>query len=236
MRKDKFRTKAVLLVMVALLAVFSARTAAQELSAKNSTDPHAQPAKATPVPAPAKQQTAAPSADEAARNAAIVKAMDDAMEPGEGQNKLNFLVGKFDVRVFIWLDPAKPPIESRAVSVGSWVLGHRYIQQMLSGFVMGEAWNGIGYAGYDNLANQYVACYMDTGSTGMEWYTGGMAPDGKSAILKATIIDAMTLKPSNLEMRLSIGADGDHITELWQSDASGKMNKIMELQYRRQQS
>ena len=165
-----------------------------------------------------------------------MKAMDDAMEPGEGQNKLNFLVGNFDVRVLVWIDPAKPPIESRAVSVGTWVLGHRYIQQMLSGFVLGEAWSGIGYAGYDNLAKQYVACYMDNGSTGMEWYTGGMAPDGKSAILKATIIDAMTLKPSNLEMRLSIGADGDHVTELWQSDANGKMNKIMELQYRRQQS
>ena len=132
--------------------------------------------------------------------------------------------------------PRNPRSNRRAVSVGTWVLGHRYIQQMLSGFVLGEAWSGIGYAGYDNLAKQYVACYMDTGSTGMEWYTGGMAPDGKSAILKATIIDAMTLKPSNLEMRLSIGADGDHITELWQSDANGKMNKIMELQYRRQQS
>jgi hypothetical protein len=236
MKTNRVRTNAALLVMAALLAVFSARSAAQEVSAKNSATPHAQPAKAIPAPAPAKQQTAAPSASEAARNAAIVRAMDDAMEPGEGQNKLNFLAGKFDVRIFIWIDPAKPPIESRGVSVGTWVLGHRYIQQMLSGFVLGEAWSGIGYAGYDNLAKQYVACYMDTGSTGMEWYTGGMAADGKSAILKATIIDAMTLKPSNLEMRLSIGTDGDHITELWQSDANGKMNKIMELQYRRQQS
>ena len=168
--------------------------------------------------------------------AAIVKAMDNAMEPGEGQKKLDFLVGTFDVKVLIWLEPSKPPIESTAVSVASWVLGHRYVQQMLSGFVLGEPWHGIGYAGYDNLAKTYVACYMDTGSTGMEWYTGTMEPDGKIAKLTATTYDAMTLKPTKLEMRLSIDPGGDHVTTLWQADASGQMNKIMELQYKRKQS
>jgi hypothetical protein len=168
--------------------------------------------------------------------AAIVKAMDNAMEPGEGQKKLDFLVGTFDVKVLIWLDPSKPPNESTAVSVATWVLGHRYVQQMLSGFVMGEPWHGIGYVGYDNLAKTYVACYMDSGSTGMEWYTGEMAPDGKLAKLTSTIYDAMTLKPTKLEMRLSIDPGGDHITTLWQADPTGQMIKIMELQYKRKQS
>jgi len=162
--------------------------------------------------------------------------MDNAMDPGEGQKKLEPLVGRFDVRVLVWLDPAKPPIESRAVAITTWVLGHRYVQTMLSGFILDEAWSGIGYAGYDNLAKKYVACYMDTGSTGMEWYTGGMAPDGKSAKLTAAHIDALTLKPTKLEMRLSFSPEGDHVTELWEADASGKMVKIMELDYRRQMS
>jgi hypothetical protein len=167
---------------------------------------------------------------------AIVKAMDAAMEPGEGQKKLEFLVGTFDVKVLIWIEPSKPPIESTATSVATWVLGHRYVQQMLSGFVMGEPWQGIGYAGYDNLAKTYVACYMDTGSTGMEWYSGEMDPDGKLAKLTATIYDAMTLKPTKLEMRLSIDPGGDHVTTMWQADPSGQMIKIMELQYKRKQS
>jgi len=168
--------------------------------------------------------------------AAIVKAMDKAMDPGEGQKRLNFLVGTFDVKVLIWIDPTKPPNESQATAITTWVLGHRYVQTMLSGFVMGEAWQGIGYAGYDNLAKEYVACYMDTGSTGMEWYKGGLDADGKVGKLTATIIDAMTLKPSKLEMRLAIDPGGDHVTSLWQSDATGKMNKIMELQYKRKKS
>ncbi len=60
---------------------------------------------------------------------------------------------------------------------------------------------------------------MDTGSTGMEWYTGNMDPDGKIAKLTATIYDAITLKPTKLEMRLTMSPDGNHVTELWQADA-----------------
>ena len=85
------------------------------------------------------------------------------------------------MKVRTWVDPSKPPIESTAAgrsAPGCSV--NRYIQVMLSGFVMGEPWNGIGYAGYDNVQKKYVACYMDSGSTGMEWYTGVMDPDGKS--------------------------------------------------------
>ncbi len=82
---------------------------------------------------------------------AIVKAMDAAMEPGDQQKRLDFMVGTFDVKVKVWINPGEPPIESTATAVASWVLGHRYIQQMLSGFIMGEAWSGIGYAGFDNV-------------------------------------------------------------------------------------
>jgi hypothetical protein len=164
---------------------------------------------------------------------AIIKAMDNAMEPGEGQKRLDFLVGTFDVKVLIWIDPSKPPNESQATSVASWVLGHRYVQQMLTGYVLGERWDGIGYAGYDNLAKTYVACYMDSGSTGMEWYTGAIDADGKLAKLTATTTDAITFKPTKLEMRLSIDPNGDHVTSLWQEEQGGKMVKIMELQFKR---
>ena len=56
----------------------------------------------------------------------------------------------------------------------------------------------------------------------MEWYTGSMDPDGKSAKLTATIADAITLKPTKLEMRLTMSPDGNHVTELWQEDLLSK--------------
>lgn len=164
---------------------------------------------------------------------AAVKAMENAMNPGEGHKKLEFLVGTFDVKIRTWVDPSKPPYESAATSIATWVLGGRYVQQMLAGNIMGEPWSGIGYAGYDNVAKKYVATYMDSGSTGMEWFSGAVSPDGKLAKLTATIPDDSTGKPVKVEMRLSIAANGDHVTEMWQANKNGKMVRVMDLQYTR---
>lgn len=182
-----------------------------------------------------KNDAAPPPVIEAADNATIVKAMHDAMNPGEEQKRLEFLVGTFDVKIRTWVDPSKPPFESTATAVATWVLGNRYVQQMLAGHIMGEPWSGIGYAGFDNVAKKYVATYMDSGSTGMEWFTGALDEAGKLAKMTATIHDEVTGKPKTIELRLSIAA-GDHVTELWQGDPNGQMVKVMELQYTRKKS
>ena len=46
--------------------------------------------------------------------AAVARAMDNAMTPGDYQQRLEPMVGNFDVRVLIWVDPSKPPIETSA--------------------------------------------------------------------------------------------------------------------------
>ncbi len=154
------------------------------------------------------------------------------MTPGEGQKRLEFLVGTFDVKVRVWLDPSKPPVESSATAVSTWVLGNRYVQQMMSGYIGGEAWSGIMYAGFDNVTKKYVSTYMDTGSTGMEWYTGTLDAAGTHGRMTATIADELTGEPETLELRLTIAANGDRVTELWQEDR-GKMVKVVELQFSR---
>ena len=182
-------------------------------------------------------QTSEPPAADApavtASQPADAAALQQAMDPGEAQEQLGGLVGTFDVKVRVWIDPAEPPIESMAVAVSTWVLESRFVQTMLTGYVLGEPWSGIGYAGFDNVSEKYVATYMDTGSTGMDWFTGTLSPDGSGATLTATIHDAVTLEPVQAEMRVRFDGD-DHVTELWQPDAAGTMVKVLELQYTRQ--
>ena len=84
--------------------------------------------------------------------AAVAKALDNAMTPGEAQKRLEPMIGKFDVRILTWVDPSKPPVESNASAVSVWVLGDRYVQTMLVGGSSADAFNGIGYIGYDNIA------------------------------------------------------------------------------------
>ena len=173
---------------------------------------------------------------DATSDAAIARALETAMTPGEGQKKLEPLIGTFDVKVRTWLDPSKAPIESSATAVDTWVLGGRYVQQMLAGYIGGEPWSGISYAGYDNVTKKYVSTYMDTGSTGMEWYTGALDPDGTHGKMTATIADEVTGKPKTLELRLTIAANGDRVTELWEQQATGKMAKVLEFQFTRKKS
>jgi hypothetical protein len=118
----------------------------------------------------------------AVNEAAAVKALQSAMTPGEGQKKLAPMIGTFDVKIRTWVSPASQPVEFTGTMVSAWVLDGRYIQSMLAGEVGGGPFSGIGYIGYDNVEKVYQTAWMDTGSTGMVWYTGNMDASGKSAI------------------------------------------------------
>ena len=155
------------------------------------------------------------------------------MTPGDYHKRLEPMIGSFNVRVLIWVDPGKPPIESTASAVSTWVLGKRFVQTMLVGGPSDAAFNAIGYIGYDNAAKLYQAAWMDDGSTAVTLYTGGFSADGKSATMKASSVNSSTGKPTPLELRMAHGADGGHVTQLWGQGFGTKMFKMMELQYTR---
>ena len=171
------------------------------------------------------------TAGKAPKDAAIAAALEKAMTPGEGQKKLGFMVGTFDAKIRAWATASTPPSEDIGVMVCNWVLDGRYVQIMLAGNVAGEPYSGIGYAGYDNTTKKYVATFMDNGSTGMEWYTGGFDASGMKATLKASVANPLTGKPTPLEMRLKLDASGNHVTELWGEGLGKTMFKLMEITY-----
>jgi len=183
---------------------------------------------------PALAQNAGGSAAHAkAGDAALVKALESALTPGAGQARLDPMVGTFDVKIRTWVRPNAAPVESQGSCVNVWVLGHRYIQAMLSATVMGEPFNGIGYVAYDNVGKVYQMAWMDGGSTAMTLYSGGFDGATKAAKLKASVLNPVTGKPTPLELRLSILDNGDHMSELWGQGVGTTMFKMMELRYTR---
>ncbi len=174
---------------------------------------------------------AAQSAGKAPDRAHMARALESAMAPGEGQKRLNPLIGTFNVTMKTWVTPEGPPIESTAASVNTWVLGGRYVQMMLNGDAPNDPFSGTGYIAYDNVTKTYQAAWMDTGSTGITMYTGKLDTSGKSALMKGAIPNALTGKPSPVELRMTIQPDGSHLTELWGQGKGAKMVKLMELQY-----
>jgi hypothetical protein len=171
----------------------------------------------------------ASAADKAPRASAALQALDSAMTPGEGQKRLDPMIGNFDVTLLVWTDPAKPPLEYKGSAVNTWTLGGRYVQTMLATVMDGEPFDGIGYYGFDNATQTYQAAWMDNGSTAISWYHGRMDKSGRSALLKSSAIPAVGSKPVEVEMRVSIAQGGDHVTQLWGAPRGGKAFMFMEL-------
>jgi hypothetical protein len=174
---------------------------------------------------------AAQSAGKAANEAPMARALESAMTPGEGQKRLTPLIGTFNVAMKIWVTPDGPPIESTGASVNSWVLGGRFVQMMLNGDAPNAPFSGTGHIAYDNVTRNYQAAWMDTGRTGITVYTGMLDASSKSAVLKGSVPNALTGKPSPVELRMTIQPDGSHLTQLWGQGKGAKMVKLMDLQY-----
>lgn len=154
--------------------------------------------------------------------------------PGDMHKKLEDMVGTFDADVRMWMDPSKPPEDSKSTSVNTWVLGGRFVETKHEGTMMGEPFNGIGYTGYDNVQKKYVGTWMDSAGTGIMSSVCTLDASGKSMTCKGSFWDAMTGKPSSMEMKTSWTDHDHHSIEMWgAAPGTGKKYKMMEITYTR---
>jgi hypothetical protein len=165
---------------------------------------------------------------------AMMEAMQKAATPGDMHKKLEDMIGTFDADVRMFMDPSKPPEDSKGTSVNTWALGNRFVESKYDGTFMGNPFNGIGYMGYDNVQKKYVGSWMDTASTGMMWSTCVADAGGKSMTCKSTSVwDPMSGKPSPMEFKTTI-PDHDHYKmEMWGAGPTGQKYKMMEISYTR---
>jgi hypothetical protein len=164
---------------------------------------------------------------------AMMEAMMKAGTPGEPHKKLESMIGTWDTKVTMWMDPSKPPEQSTGTSENKWVLGNRYVQENFEGTFMGQPFSGIGYTGYDNITKKYTGTWMDSASTAMMNMTGKAEADGKTMKFSGTMNDPMTGKACKLTSKVTVADNDHHTMEMWGPDPSGKVYKMMEITYSR---
>ena len=178
--------------------------------------------------------------DEKAKKAAKAAPMDEkaAMEammkagtPGEAHKKLEPMVGTFDTKAKMWMDPSKPPEESTGKAEHKWVLGGRFVQQNYEGTFMGQPFSGMGYAGYDNITKKYTGTWMDSMGTAMMNSTGKADATGKVLTYTAMMNDPITGKLCKITEKVTVTDNDHHMMEMWGPDPSGKNYKMMEITY-----
>ncbi len=163
---------------------------------------------------------------------AAMEAMMKAATPGEAHKKLSSMVGTWNTKVTMWMQPGAPPQVSSGTSVNKWVLGDRWVQQTFNGTFMGKPFHGVGYTGYDNVKEEYVGTWMDTASTSMMVSTG-KAEDDKTFSFSSTMADPVTKKPVDLKTKVIVTDKNHHTMEMWGPGPDGNVYKMMEITYTR---
>ena len=164
---------------------------------------------------------------------AMMEAMAKAGTPGEAHKKLEPMVGTFDVKAKMWMDPSKPAEESSGKTESKWVLGNRFVQENYEGTMMGQPFSGMGYWGYDNITKKYTGTWMDSMGTAMMNSTGKMDASGKVMTYTAMMNDPMTGKLCKITEKVTVTDNDHHMMEMWGPDPSGKNYKMMEITYTR---
>ncbi len=181
----------------------------------------------------------APQAADQAPNAEMQAMMAKAKEystPGAEHEVLKALEGTWTTSASSWMKPGDKPMKSVGSSTISWVLDGHFLKQEFKGDMMGQAFQGLGYTGYDKMKKQYTSVWMDNMSTSMFQATGQY--DAKTKTLKdggtfSCPITGEKDMPFRTEWKI-VNAN-NNIYTMYVKDASGKEYKSMELRYKRAQ-
>jgi hypothetical protein len=117
---------------------------------------------------------------------AMMDAYKQLATPGEPHKQLASMAGSWTTTTKEWMDPSKPPMESKGTCEEKVVLDGRFLQQECRGEMMGQPFAGIGMIGYDNLTKKYVTTWMSSMGTGIFLMEGTGSPDGKVITLNGS--------------------------------------------------
>jgi hypothetical protein len=152
--------------------------------------------------------------------------------PGDPHKSLAKMAGSWDVRSKFWMEPDKPPLETTGASKQKMILEGHFLQQEYTGEMMGSPFTGIGITGYDNHAGKYVSIWIDSMDTGIYFFEGTAAADGKTITQEGRYDDPIK-GPMKYRTVIRIVDDNTMVFEMYGTDKDGKEEKMMEETYTR---
>jgi hypothetical protein len=132
------------------------------------------------------------------------------------------------------MEPGKPPMESTGSAEMKTLLDGRYLQQELTGDMMGQSYSGIGTTGYDNIRKKYVSTWIDSMGTGIFVMEGTASADGKTITLtgKHEVPGGRSMTHRAI---WKIVDDNTQTFDMFGTHQGGKEMKMMEITYTRKQ-
>ncbi len=167
------------------------------------------------------------------QDAAMAEMMKYAM-PDQHHQALEPMVGKWEFVSKFWMDPKAPAQESRGTSEATMILGGRYVQENVTGDMMGGIFHGLSWTGYDLMKKEYLNIWMDDMSTAPMVSRGQMDAAGKMLTFIGTYPDPMKdLKDQKYKTVVKIISPDQHVMEMYMVNDDGTEFKHMEITYNR---
>jgi len=156
------------------------------------------------------------------------------MTPGKFHKYFEQTVGTWDSDVTWWMKPGAPPTKSSGIAENKIILGGRYLYTTFKGESMGQPFEGIGIAGYDNFKKEFISVWLDSMGTGI-FITQGKCddPECKKYTYTGVIDDAVTGGKINIREVLTIVNEDKHVMEMFNTGSDGKEFKSMVIVYTR---
>ncbi len=179
--------------------------------------------------------TVAPAQQNNADMQEAMKKWQEAATPGKAHKLLDYFVGNWDLTTRIWMGgPDAKPSEEKSTGTFAWDLGGRFVEQNVTGTIMGRPYTGKGFLGYDNMDRKYTSIWMDNTATAMIYADGCVDQAGKVFTFIGKMDEPTTGEHDKNAKYVTRIVDNDHFVYEIHDLAIGEPNtKVMEIAYTR---
>jgi len=163
-------------------------------------------------------------------SAAMMKAWEEFMTPGDMHKWMAGMEGNWKGEVTMWDDPSKPPTTSTMTSSNKMILNGLYLESVNKGNFNGMPFEGISTSGYDNAKKKFIATWIDNMGSGMMQTEGTYDEATKTLTMTGSTTDPMTGNDVPVREVTRYTDENNHVWEMYMTRGGQEM-KTMEIKY-----
>ena len=184
----------------------------------------------TPTDSTAVAPTETAEAAKPMDSAAMMKAWQDYATPGEAHKMLAMDNGNWNAESTMYMGANDPnPMKTAMTATTKMVMGGRYQESRYTGNMMGQPFEGVATVGYNNASKKYESTWVDNMGTGIMQMTGTFDEATKTMNMSGECADPMTGQNKKVRETFTLVDDNTRKMEMFDTDASGKEYKSMEI-------
>lgn len=165
--------------------------------------------------------------------AAMEKAWAEYMAPGKIHALLASETGTWDEEMTMWMMPGAAPEKYTMTCEISMIMGGRYQQGIHRGTMMGMPFEGISTVGYNNASKKFESTWIDNMGTGFMFMRGNYDVKTHQITFNGDMMDPMTKTAKKFREVYTMIDNDTRKMEMYDTDASGKEYKSMEILMKR---